>query len=119
LAVLVSLRDAEGKAAELAMWIASSIREVSEEEVRRVVGGHAGVRVYRVDEGLYQVELYYPPEAAGEGRKPALVIVLVEQPGWVSPVTYLGHSIQDMEAFSGLFEELQDDMERWRATQQA
>lgn len=110
---MVSLRDAEGKAAELAMWIATSITRVSEDEVRRVLGGHAGVRVYRLEEGLYQVEIYHPPEAA----KPALVVVLVEQPGWVSPVTYLGHSIQDLEAFRRLFEEVSDDMEKWRATQ--
>ena len=109
---MVTVRDAEARAAELGMWIASSISRVTVEEVKRVVGAHAEVRVYSIHEGLYQVELYEPET----GRK-ALVVILVEQPGWVSPVTYLGHSIQDMEAFSRLYEELRDDMERWRATQ--
>lgn len=112
---MVSLRDAEGKAAEIGMWLATSLDRVTLEGVRRVLGGEAEARVYRLEEGLYQVEILYPP---GSGRV-ALVVILVEQPGWVSPVTYLGHSIRDMEAFRGLYEAVREDMERWRASQGA
>jgi len=111
----VTPRNAESKAAELGMWIASSLEKVDEESLRRLLGAEAEARIYNLGDGLHQVELIYPP---GSGRA-ALVVILVEQPGWVSPVTYLGHSIQDMEAFKNLYEALEEDMERWRAAQRA
>ncbi len=111
----VTLKNAESKAAELGMWIASSLERVDEEGLRRLLGAEAEARVHDLGDGLHQVELIYPP---GSG-KVALIVILVEQPGWVSPVTYLGHSIQDMEAFKNLYEALEEDMERWRATQHA
>ncbi|NOZ89398.1 MAG: hypothetical protein GXO15_05680, partial [Crenarchaeota archaeon] len=54
--------------------------------------------VEEVEEGLYQVTLRDPRTG-----RPFLVVILAYSPGWVSPVTYMGHGVLDEELLRSLY----------------
>ena len=89
----------EEKAARIGFAIASRITRVSKEDIQGVIRDLAKVEVYRVEEGLYQVDLLDPET----GRR-ALVVLLAEAPGWASSVVYMSHSITDLDAFNKLYD---------------
>ncbi|MET1127895.1 MAG: hypothetical protein ABWW70_01060 [Thermoproteota archaeon] len=105
------LREAglEEMAGSIGMWLARTVRRVSEEEIVRVLGGRGSARVSTAEEGVYAVELY-----DSRGRL-AFIGYFEEREGWVSPVVYMGHTIVDGDALRRLYEDLREAIRASRA----
>ena len=102
-------RLAEEMAAEIGMELAVRLRRVSKEDIERLLAGTVRAEVEEVEEGLYQVTLI-----DAETGRPFLLVVYTFNPSWVSPVTYMGHGILDLDLLRKHYEKA---MELLRASQ--